>query len=173
MKTLFILMSLSLSVSAFANTPYYVEPMNCTGTIFGNTSQVHPSYYRTGMKFTSFYSVRKADGSYADSLEVRIGYFKKSEPIVFDDQRLGSSIWYTGPLYKTNSNVYRSSLGGRNDHLTLKVTSSRRTKKGVIQTLSGTYSIPNSVAGSYGYRLTCSAVVVPAPSRVIDNTRPF
>lgn len=161
LKSLSALMVLA-TLPAFATDHYLVEPMLCQGKIFGDNSRVHPDYSQVLMKFTSFKSTRK-DGTLVDSLQVENAYFGPDE-IISPEAAEFVEAWYMGPLKKAGNRVFRADLSGRDDDLELKVISA----KDGTETLEGTYSDPGSVAGSYGYKLTCEATITDKPSRV-DN----
>lgn len=151
---------------ASADVKYLVQSMICKGTItslLGN--QVHPSYSQIGIKLTSFKSMRR-DGVLVDSLEWLNTYAGPAEKLDLSFNGY-SEQWFMAPLYmNSNKEVYK-------EDLRLKIVSSQPAYgTNVIRKdfLVGTYGRPNSVAGSYGYKLTCEATVVSQPQKILDFT---
>ena len=169
MKNIALTLILTLASSAaFASSLYIVEPMNCTGQIYGDTSQVDPSYTQLALTINSARSMRK-DGTLANSIEVNEEYFGPKEAVTFKHVA-GTGGWYMGPLTIELDQVTRKNVSGRGDDLNLKVVGTYHKHGRSYDKLEGTWFQPDSVAGAYGYKLTCAAVVVEEASLVIDQT---
>ena len=162
---------LCLNVTAFAaeSRLYFVEPMQCTGEIYGETARVPKGFYKIHIQLVSFKSTR-LDGSLANSLEVAMNFYHMEEAIDLNASEF-DDILYMGPLVKSDDKVKRKSLSGRNDHLDLKISERSRVEGKRVDHLTGTYFIPESAEGAYGYKLECEARVVRTPTRVDDFRR--
>lgn len=169
-KSLMTLVVLSQMGSAWAApAPYIANPMICTGKIFGDTRNVHSSYFQLLMKLQTVYSVRR-DRSKALTLEVSNAYYGPREKI--DPAKVSfGEVWYMGPLAIEGDIVARPSLSGRGDDLKLKRVGTKRAGNRQIDQFLGVWTQPNSVGGNIGYQLSCEAVVTAQPTRVIDLTR--
>lgn len=169
-RSMFVIGVLLSAMSALAEpAPYITDPMYCAGKIIGNSRHVHSDYSQILVKYSTFFSVRR-DRSKALSLEVSNAYFGPTEKIDVTKASYGE-VWYMAPLAIDGNLVFRTSLSGREDDLNLKVVGSRSTRNGRVDQLVGTWMLPNTPAGSYGYALKCEARVVSTPTRIIDLTR--
>lgn len=161
-----IAMLLISGTFASADVKYLVQSMICKGTITSLLgTQVDPSFSQIGIKLTSFKSMRR-DGVMVDSLEWLNTYAGPTEKLDLSFSGY-SERWFMAPLYlNSNNEVYK-------DELRLKIVSSKPAYgTNVLRKdyLVGTFGRPNTVAGSYSYKLTCEATIVSKPQTILDFT---